>query len=287
MRDVLVATVGTSVLTNFQQLTQASSFEDWLETQPTDERAFLTRHRAAILEAAHDLTKKRWEQAAVVLGCLSGTPRLFGAEVSSVEALLREPPYEHIKEVLLLHSDTEQGAAAAKFLQAFLRLRFNFQTKARRVADLRDDQPGVFRTLGLRRLVLELARAVREYGASRIVIDATGGYKAQVAVAVALGQVFQIPVVYRFERFPEVIEIPPLPMSLDWEFLQAHRNLLELAVIPSSALEEAFGPPLTEANAAFSRFAVALSGPDAHGNYTLSPSGQLLLEALKSRKAKS
>lgn len=286
MRQVLLATVGTSVLTNFRQLEQAPSFEAWVAEQPEGERPGLLRHRAAYLEAAHDLAKKRWEQAAIVLACLSETPRVLGAEIASLEAILREPPYGQLQEVLLLHSDTPDGAAAARFLARYMALRFGLATKTRRVAELRDDVPGVFRTFGLRQLVVELARAVREYGPERLVIDATGGYKAQVAIAVALGQVFQIPVVYRFERFPEVVELPPLPFALDLPFLEAHRAILEKDVVSKEELEQHFGAPLSEANQQFARFSVALSGPDATGAYTRSPSGQLLFEALRAATRK-
>ncbi|MCS7183242.1 MAG: putative CRISPR-associated protein [Thermoanaerobaculum sp.] len=284
MRNVLVATVGTSVLTNFREMRAAKSFEAWVETQPEDERATLANHRAALMEAAQDLERRRFEQAALVLACFSAIPRVLGAEVASVEALLREPPYQQLSQVLLLTSDTEEGTNAGRFLSHYLRLRFELTTKARKVSELRDDQPGLFRTAGLRQLVVELARAVRECGAHKMVIDATGGYKAQVAVAVAFGQVFHIPVVYRFERFAEIIEIPPLPMALDWDFLQTHRDLLEQSPISRAVLEAHFGSQLTEANPEFARFAVALAGPDNQGNFALSPSGQLLLEALRARK---
>lgn len=284
MRQVLVATVGTSVLSNFQAMVNAPDFQSWLETQPAHDRPTLVQHRQALQEAAGDLKRKRFEQAALVLACFSAVPRVLGAEVASIEGLLREPPYEKLQKVVLLHSDTEAGHDAAQFLRHYLKLRFGLETRARRVADLRDDAPGVFRTAGLRQLVVELARAVREFKAENMVIDATGGYKAQVAVAVAVGQVFQIPVVYRFERFPEIIEIPPLPVSLDWDFLQQHRQLLLQNTIHAADLERHFGKPLTEANPDFSRFAVALSAPSEDGSYTLSPSGQLLAEALKMRK---
>lgn len=287
MRSVLVATVGTSVLTNFQALAEAQDFQAWVETQPAQDRAVLLEHRAALLEAAHDLKKKRFEQAALVLACFAASPRVLGAEVASVEALLREPPYEKLRLVILLHSDTETGHGAAQFLRHFLKLRFGLETKSRRVVELRDDAPGAFRSAGLRQLVVELARAVREHGPANLVIDATGGYKAQVAIAVAVGQVFQIPVVYRFERFPEIIEIPPLPVALDWDFLEKHKDLLLRPTVTLEDLEAHFGTPLTEANAEYARFAVCLTGPLADDTYALSPSGQLLAEAVKLRVARA
>lgn len=283
MRDTLVATVGTSVLTNLQQITLHNDFETWVLTQPEADREALRTAKAVLLEAVHDLEKKRAEQAARALSSFRFLPRVLGAEVASISALLREPPYGGLKQALLLHSDTEEGWLAAEFLTHFLHVRFALQVQPRRVSELRDDVPGVFRTFGLRNLVKEFARTVQEFGSNKLVFDATGGYKAQVALAVLVGQVFGVPVVYRFERFAEIIELPPLPFTLDLGFLSSVRDLLEKGKLTSTDLEAAVGQPLTDANPRFAKLSVALSAPDETGAYSLSPMGQLLLEALKMR----
>lgn len=281
MRDTLVATTGTSVLTNFQALHTRKDFETWVRTQPEAEREGLGEAKDLLLEAAHDLAKMRGESAANTLAGLSFLPRVLGAEVASISALLREPPYSGLKQAILLHSDTEDGALAAEFLARFLSLHFELEVQRRRVPELRDDVPGVFRTFGLRNLVKEFARAVHSFGSSRLVFDATGGYKAQVALAVVVGQVFAVPVVYRFERFPEIIELPPLPFSLDLEFFSPFVGLLQKGTLSKADLEEALGGPLTDANANFAKFSIALNAPDHNGNYSLSPMGQLILESLQ------
>ena len=61
-----------------------------------------------------------------------------------------------------------------------------------------------------------MSAILKEHGPSTI-INATGGYKAQIAFALALGQGMNIPVYYQFERFPTVIKLPPLPLSLDYK----------------------------------------------------------------------
>ncbi|MFN3414242.1 MAG: putative CRISPR-associated protein [Thermoanaerobaculum sp.] len=284
MRDTLVATIGTSVLTNFQSLKLHHDFETWVVTQPEAERPGLREVAGVLLEAAHDLSKKRAEQAAKALVHLRFLPRVLGAEVASVSALLREPPYGGLKRAVLLFSDTDDGSLAAKFLTHFLRLRFELEVQPRRVLELRDDVPGVFRTFGLRNLVKEFARTVQEFGSNRLVFDATGGYKAQVALAVVVGQVFGVPVVYRFERFAEIIELPPLPFTLDVEFFDSVKALLEKQTLTIGDLELAVGQPLTDANPKFAKLSVALSSPNEQGDYSLSPMGQLILEALKMQK---
>lgn len=47
--------------------------------------------------------------------------------------------------------------------------------------------------------------------------NATGGYKAQIAVAVIMGQAVGVPVYYMHERFSEIIAFPPLPVAFDFE----------------------------------------------------------------------
>ena len=49
-------------------------------------------------------------------------------------------------------------------------------------------------------------------------INATGGYKAQISFAGMIGQALEIPVCYLFESFSEVITLPPQPVSLDLSF---------------------------------------------------------------------
>jgi hypothetical protein len=59
---------------------------------------------------------------------------------------------------------------------------------------------------------------VRNFGPEAIAINATGGYKAQISFAGMIGQALEIPVYYLFEKFSEVIELPPQPVSLDLAF---------------------------------------------------------------------
>lgn len=59
-----------------------------------------------------------------------------------------------------------------------------------------------------------------------MVIDATGGYKAQIAIAVVFGQALSIPVLYRHERFSEIIDFPPMPITFDYDLLGQNAALL-------------------------------------------------------------
>jgi hypothetical protein len=75
----------------------------------------------------------------------------------------------------------------------------------------------LFRTLGLRNLTKRVCQVIRDYGPKNCAINATGGYKAQIAIAVMMGQAIGVPVYYKHERFDEIIAFPPMPVALDFE----------------------------------------------------------------------
>jgi hypothetical protein len=79
---------------------------------------------------------------------------------------------------------------------------------------------------GLRNLVRVVGSFIQRFGSDTIAIDATGGYKAQIAVAVLIGQALDIPVYYKHERFSEIIDFPPLPISLDYDILGRNSDIL-------------------------------------------------------------
>ena len=77
-----------------------------------------------------------------------------------------------------------------------------------------------FRRTGLRRLVQKVAEITRNAGGSEwVAFNATGGYKAQIALSAIIGQAIGIPVYYKHEDFPGVIALPPMPVAFDYELL--------------------------------------------------------------------
>jgi hypothetical protein len=97
------------------------------------------------------------------------------------------------------------------------------------VDQLQDARPRDFRTHGLRNLVRRLCEVLRNHTPAVCAINATGGYKAQIAVAVLLGQTLGVPVFYKHELFDEVIAFPPLPVAWDMDvWMQASGLLFDL-----------------------------------------------------------
>jgi hypothetical protein len=133
----------------------------------------------------------------------------------------------------------------------------------------------------LRNLVRLLGDHIQRAGGPEFVaIDATGGYKAQIAVAVVLGQALGIPVFYKHERFDETIAFPPLPVALDYTLLGAHADLL-------AALER--NATLTDADLrdADPRLLVFLNDATVDGTrlYELSAIGQIYLTGFRLSRA--
>lgn len=287
-RSTLVQTVGTSLLTNLSDARILENYETWVATQPSGDQHALREYRQAVEGAAAALQQHRLPDVAAHLGEVGGRLRVLGAEVASLDTLRGETAYAGLRSVVLLHSDTADGLAAATVLEALLPRRVGVAAERRRIESMHDARPSEFKVRGLRNLVHELARVTRARGADDVVIDATGGFKAQIATAVAFGQAFGIPVLYLFERFPEVIEFPPLPLCVDLALAERHRDLLEQGEIDEASLQERFGGPLSEANPGFSAFAICLSGPEERAGrrvWGVSPMGQLLLELWQTHRA--
>ncbi len=158
-----------------------------------------------------------WSAIATDLATAAPTDRACGAEVNSVASLIAHDYVPDNVGIYLFHSDTDAGRDIAAVLQTDFSRRGHTPVVAVPVPDLQDADPKRFRTKGLRNLAKAICGIVRERSAAACAINATGGYKAQIAIAVLLGQALGIPVYYMHERFSEIIPFPPLPVALDFQ----------------------------------------------------------------------
>ena len=167
--------------------------------------------------------------------------RLCGAEVNSIASLVKHHYTPGDAAIFFFHSDTDEGRDIAGVLVRLFRDKGHDPVEAVPVPDLQDKDPKRFRTKGLRNLARLLCAKVRERSPGACAINATGGYKAQIAIAVLLGQALGIPVYYMHERFSEIIAFPPMPVSLDFEMwmrFSGRLNDLEKDFVPRSTIEE-------------------------------------------------
>ena len=211
-RTTLISTVGTSLLSNIKG--QYRTDFDVSEEVQKELQALLKAGNPSIL-AAH-------------LAKLPADAKICGAEINSIEDAIKRRRVEP-RQLFFMVSDTKDGEFVGKILESYYVERdiSGLQlADSIKIDDLQDEKPNRFRVYGLRNLVRELGQLVRRYTSEAVVIDATGGYKAQIAIAVVFGQVLQISVLYRHERFSEIIDFPPLPVAFDYSLLGENAALM-------------------------------------------------------------
>ncbi|KKD39599.1 MAG: putative CRISPR-associated protein [Limnoraphis robusta] len=204
MKNTLICTVGTSLLNN------------------------LKRSEESILSA---VMAKNWHQVALLLLEKANTDRLCGAEINSITSICKKRLLAQYLRLIFLVSDTEDGRNTGALLKLYYENRQNplqfEQVEVKVLKGLRDDDVYAFKTQGLKNLVREISSEVNKWSSEAIAINATGGYKAQISFAGMIGQALEIPVYYLFEKFSEVIELPPQPIALDLAFWLNHYVLFE------------------------------------------------------------
>lgn len=234
-RPILLCTVGTSLFfPNLAGLRKALADDG---AKPDEKKAV----KPALVPVAERLATayeaKDWSAVAAGLNELPLTERLCGAEVNSLASLIANDYAPANCGIYFFHSDTPDGKNIADVLVRLYAARGHSPVAAVPVPDLQDQDPKRFRTKGLRNLAKLLCGKVREHSAEACAINATGGYKAQIAVAVLLGQALGIPVYYMHERFSEIIAFPPMPVALDfevWMRMSGALTVLEREAVPKA-----------------------------------------------------
>ena len=128
--------------------------------------------------------------------------------------------------LIFLSSNTPDGERCARCLEAhFSKLN---SCSIERI-DRLNYQASQFKMLGLRDLVAKLIKLVREErkNGREVLLNPTGGFKAEIAYATLVGLLFDVPVYYIHEAFPDIIEMPPTPIGWDYSLIALHDELLE------------------------------------------------------------
>ena len=227
--------------------------------------------------------ESNWTLLAKELLKLEPTNRICGAEINTI-AETNNKSWISLDNLVLLVSDTEAGRNTGTLIKKYFELsdKFDFKNIDFKVIEhLQDENPKDFKTKGLRNLVRTIGEYVQRYGRDSIVIDATGGYKAQIAIAVIVGQALDIPVLYKHERFSEVIDFPPLPITLDYDILGRNADILN-DFERGKAYSENEIPEFEEKLKVF----LTEVEIDGHTVYELNAIGQLYLTSFRLRNPK-
>jgi len=221
-----------------------------------------------------------WEAVAAGLGTHGPTDRLCGAEINSLASLVAKGYAAADANLVFCHSDTADGQAIGRILEVYFRRAGHSSVQARTITDLQDRDPRLFRTRGLRNLAKEVCKVIRDYGPASCAINATGGYKAQIAVAVLMGQSLGVPVYYKHELFDEIISFPPMPVAFDFEAWMRLSGLLLVlqANLQPADLVEDYPDDAETLESLVDRETV-----DGVDYLELSPTGQIFHETFRER----
>lgn len=148
-------------------------------------------------------------------------PRRVSAEYSAVHAL----GLQKGAEVVLLHSDTFAGRAAAVLNQELLQSHMSLQVRRIQVADLDVD-----RTKGVQRAIADfvhqLSKVLREGHPSNAAFAPLGGYKVMTALGYLVGAYHHYPSLYLHESRQLVHRVPPVPIRVDEDDLASVADLV-------------------------------------------------------------
>jgi len=200
MTRTILTTVGTSLLTGTSR-----PWYRWQHSQP--------------LPAANDV--ETWLQQANPIKATAETHTWYRLGLFDADD-------RNKIEVVLIHSQTEDGRYCAERLVSLAHHK-GLKARSRQVDGLAySDGPKFNR--GLRQLARVVGEEIKRGQASGTVeLAATGGFKAEIAIANLVGAVSDTPVHYIYEQFTSLITIEPIPVTLraDWIGSDAGRRLLE------------------------------------------------------------
>lgn len=144
------------------------------------------------------------------------------AETNSLSRLLKEDD-----RIVFLCSDTDDGKRCAETLRSFYSNQ-GYQAEVVPVPNLNYTESR-FKMRGLRSLVATMIKQIQnERKAGReVLINATGGFKAETAYATLVGLLFNVPVYYIHEVFRDIIEMPPIPINWDYSLIADYEEFFE------------------------------------------------------------
>ncbi len=146
-------------------------------------------------------------------------PEQACAETNSLAKLFKDGD-----RLLFLHSETQEGRLCAVVLSRHFRAR-DCECSLISIRDL-SYQESRFKIRGLRSLVNSIIQTIvaeRKKGVD-LILNATGGFKAEIAYATLIGLLFDIPVYYIHEAFKDIIEMPPTPIGWDYSLIANHED---------------------------------------------------------------
>jgi len=217
MKRTILTTVGTSLLTNADD----RPWRGWKHKQP--------------LPAAEEVDRWLWGADGIRASAETHTWQRLG---------LFDDAHGARVEVVLIHSQTPDGAFCAARLENLAKRR-DISARCREVQGLSYTEGKTF-ARGLRQLARVVGDEIRRgRQGGTVELAATGGFKAEIAVANLVGAVSRTPVHYIYQEFSSIVTIDPIPVALSAEWvgggpcqallhqLASARDVVELTAVES------------------------------------------------------
>ena len=148
-------------------------------------------------------------------------PVAASAETHSLSHILKKED-----RIIFLHSETKNGELCAKALSWYYKYQ-KYNATIEKIPNLTYAESS-FKVKGLRSFVSTMIELVREHKAtSEVLINATGGFKAEMAYANLIGLLFDVPVFYIYEAFQDIIMMPSPPIGWDYSLLANYEEFFE------------------------------------------------------------
>lgn len=182
----------------------------------------ITVGTSLLTNARRELKKQELNDQEIANYLRHFSPEQASAETNSLSRLLQEGD-----KLIFLHSQTEEGHFCAEALRRYYDSE-GYQAESLEIQDLTYAERR-FKMRGLRSLVATLTELIRrERKQNRaVLINATGGFKAEIAYATLVGLLFDVPVYYIHEAFRDIIEMPPTPIGWDYSLLAEYEEFFE------------------------------------------------------------
>ncbi len=234
MEKVIITTVGTSLFDNYHKETQRKNRFNGLGKV---EHSYWEDYK----EEIDDLREK-------VLIWIEKNRRSNNKASAEIESSLKiveeiQEPSDEIK-VIFLATDTILSRLAAEIVRGILRKMGNiiviFNPDKDVISGLQLEDKERFEEEGLMNLAERVSGICGIYTADdnkakvkaevkgKVYLNITGGYKALIPYLTIIGQIYKLPIYYKFEESKNIITIPQAPVEYDFLIVDENYMLFEI-----------------------------------------------------------
>lgn len=201
MKDILIATCGTSILTNQREIKE-KIIGDKRYSEISKEEVELLRMN--ILEFLKDK---------------NADERRCGAELNSIYYLINDNKFSGQK-IYLIVSDSIEGRLAGELIEKLLKEKLGINEIIIKIIEgLNIGVAHIFAKKGLKYLADDITKIIISENKDNILIAPVGGLKALIIIVALIGQNFYIPCYYLFEGTKDIIKVLPFPTNINKEEL--------------------------------------------------------------------